>query len=110
VTARHVIAGLLLAGGVGIALACCLGVVVARTSWDRLHAAAPAAVAASLLVAAAIVVDEGLSSGGVKAILVAVALACGGPIIGHATARAARIRGAGTWRLTEEERDHPEEP
>ena len=109
-TTRHVVAGLLLAGGVGIALASCVGVVAARTSYDRLHAAAPAAVAASVLVAAAIVVDEGLSSGGVKAVLVAVALAGGGPVIGHATARAARVRAVKAWRLTAQERDHPEEP
>ena len=109
-TARHVVAGLLLAGAVGIAVACCVGVVVARTSWDRLHAAAPATVAAPVLVAAAVVVNEGLSSGGVKAILVAVALACGGPVIAHATARAARIRAAKAWRLTAQERDDPEDP
>ena len=57
------------------------------------------------LLAAAIVVNEGFSSAGVKAILVALALLVTNPVLTHATARAARIRQFGEWTVQEAEEE-----
>jgi multisubunit Na+/H+ antiporter MnhG subunit len=62
-------------------------------------------VVAPVAIAAAVVLEERLSAAGVKAVLVAVVLAVTNPVLGHATARAARIRQFGEWTVREEERE-----
>ena len=71
----------------------------ARDALDRLHFTAPAGVVAPVGVAAAVLVEEPLSSAGLKAVLVAVLLIVTTPVLSHATARAARIREHGRWRV-----------
>jgi len=83
----------LLALGVGVTLLSCLGVLVMRDAYDRLHYTAPAGVLAPPAIAAAVVLEERLSAAGIKAVLVALVLVATNPVLGHATARAARIRG-----------------
>jgi multicomponent Na+:H+ antiporter subunit G len=95
----------LLALGVGVTLLSCLGVLVMRDAYDRLHYTAPAGVLAPLAIAAAVVLEERLSAAGIKAVLVALVLVATNPVLGHATARAARIRQFGEWRVREEERE-----
>jgi multicomponent Na+:H+ antiporter subunit G len=95
----------LLALGVGVTLLSCLGVLVMRDAYDRLHYTAPAGVLAPLVIAAAVVLEERLSAAGIKAVLVALVLVTTNPVLGHATARAARIRQFGEWRVREEERE-----
>lgn len=94
-SARDVIAGVLLVAGVGVQLLSCLGLLLARDVYDRLHVVAPAAVLGAPLVCAAILVNESFSQGGIKAVFVAVALAVTAPVLTHATGRAARLRAAG---------------
>ena len=85
----------LLVLGVGVELLCCLGVLVMRGVYDRLHYTGPASVGA-ILIAAAVVVREGLSQQlGVKAILIAAVLLVVSPILVHVTGRAARLRERG---------------
>jgi multicomponent Na+:H+ antiporter subunit G len=109
VTAREVAVAVLLALGVGVELVCCVGVLLMRDAYDKLHYTSPATTIGSLAIAAAVVVDQSLSQAGVKALLVFVALLVTNPVLTHATARAARVRQLGAWRGAPEEPE-PEEP
>ena len=94
-TAGDVSVVVLLALGVGVELLCCIGVLVMRGVYDRLHYTGPAGFGA-VLISAAVVVREGLLSQiGVKAVLVAAVLLVVSPVLVHATARAARLRERG---------------
>ena len=94
-TVGDVLVAVLLILGVGIELVCCLGVLVMRGVYDRLHYTGPASFGA-VLIAAAVVIREGvLSQIGAKAVLIAVVLLVVSPVLVHATARAARLRERG---------------
>jgi monovalent cation/proton antiporter MnhG/PhaG subunit len=95
----------LLAVGVAVTWVSCLGVLAMRDPYDRLHYTGPAAVLAPVAIAAAVVVEEGLSAAGIKALLIALVLVTTNPVLGHATARAARIRQFGEWTVRQEERE-----
>lgn len=96
---KELIVAVLLALGVASVLLSCLGVLVMRDALDRLHFTAPAATIAPVLLAVAVLVEEPLSSAGVKAVLVALLIIVTTPVLSHATARAARIREHGRWRM-----------
>ena len=82
-------------GIVALLLLCCLGVLVMRGVYDRLHYTGPASVGA-ILIAAAVVVREGLLAQiSTKAVLVAAVLLTVSPILVHVTGRAARLRERG---------------
>ena len=100
----------LLALGVAVTWLSCLGVLLMGDPYDRLHYTAPASALAPVLIAAAVVVEEGLSAAGVKALLIAFVLVTTNPVLGHATARAARIREFGEWTVREEDREGSERP
>jgi multicomponent Na+:H+ antiporter subunit G len=89
------IAGALLVAGVGVQVLACIGLAVGRGPFDRLHLMAPATMLGGPLVCAAILVNESFSQGGIKAVIVAVILLVTGPVLSHATARAARLRATG---------------
>jgi multisubunit Na+/H+ antiporter MnhG subunit len=83
----------------------CVGVLVARSPYDSLHFTAPASVVSPVLLAIAVVIEEGIGSqAGIKSILVALLLIVLNTVLVHATARAARIRAAGKWTLEPEEK------
>ena len=109
-SARDLAVVALLVLGVGITLLSCVGVLVMRNPYDRLHYTAPAAVLAPVAIAAAVVLEERLSAAGIKAVLVALVLVATNPVLGHATARAARIRQFGEWMVREEERQGGDGP
>jgi multicomponent Na+:H+ antiporter subunit G len=109
VSARHIIAGGLLVAGIGIELLCCLGALRARDVYDRLHYVGPATTLGASLICLAVLVNAGFHQAGDKALLLAAILAVCGPVLTHATARAARIRAAGRWELHEREREQVEE-
>jgi multicomponent Na+:H+ antiporter subunit G len=98
------VAALLLVGVV-VTLFSCLGVLVMRGAYDRLHYTAPATAIAPVAIAAAVILEERLSAAGVKALLVALALLVTNPVLSHATARAARIRKFGEWTVREAEQE-----
>ena len=91
-SATHWVAGALLVAGVAVQLLAVIGLIAARSTFDRLHLVAPAAVVGGPLVCAAVLVNESFSQGGIHAILVAAILIGIGPVTTHATARAARLR------------------
>ncbi len=94
-TIGDILVAVLLILGVGIELVCCLGVLVMRGVYDRLHYTGPASFGA-VLIAAAVVIREGVFSQiGAKAVLIAVVLLVVSPVLVHATARAARLRERG---------------
>jgi len=87
---RALAVDVLLALGVAGELLCCVGVLVMRTTYDRLHYAAAGTTVPAFLVLAAVLVREPLSSGGLDAIA-AVGLAfCLNPVLVIATARVCR--------------------
>lgn len=88
----------LLAAGVGAVLIACVGLLVFPRAADRLHLLGVATSLGSVAVGAAVVAREGLSSTSLKAALVAVLLVALGPVLSHATGRAARIEALGDWR------------
>lgn len=81
-----VLLGLAVAGE----LACVAGVLLMRTTFDRLHYSAASTTVPAFLVLAAILVREGLSSTGLEAIAAVVLLFLLNPVLVIATARAAR--------------------
>ncbi len=85
----------LLGLGVVSALLGALGLLVLRGAFDRFHVVGPVAIVGPTALAAAVVLREGLSQAGIKAILVALAALLVGPIVTHATARAEWVRRRG---------------
>jgi multicomponent Na+:H+ antiporter subunit G len=94
----------LLTSGVVVELMSCVGVLVMRHFYDRLHYVGPASTLGAFLIGAALVVQNALNQQGVKSILVVVLLVTISPVLTHATARAARIREFGRWVVLDEER------
>ena len=88
---RDVLLGL----GVAAELVCCLGVVVMRSTFDRLHYAGAATSVGPVLIGAAVLVDERLSGSGVKTILVVAFVVVTGAVVTSATARMTRLRQSG---------------
>jgi multicomponent Na+:H+ antiporter subunit G len=107
---RELAVAALLVVGVGATFLSCVGVLVMRDAYDRLHYTAPAATIAPVAFAVAVVLEERLSAAGIKAVLVALVLLITNPVLGHATARAARIRELGEWTIREEEREEGSRP
>jgi monovalent cation/proton antiporter MnhG/PhaG subunit len=73
-------------------LLCCLGLVVMRDVYDRLHYAMAASAVPPFLIAAAVILEEDWTQPGINALVIAVALFFVGPVAAHATARVARAR------------------
>jgi multicomponent Na+:H+ antiporter subunit G len=73
-------------------LLCCIGLVVMRDVYDRLHYALAASAVPPFLVAAAVLVEEDWTQPSINALVIAVALFLVNPVAAHATARAARSR------------------
>ena len=96
--------GVLVAFGVAVELACCLGVVVMRNVYDKLHFTGPATILGPLALAGAIVVQEGLNQAGIKAVLIAGLLLVANPVLTHATGRALYIRQRDHLEPAEDER------
>jgi multisubunit Na+/H+ antiporter MnhG subunit len=88
----------LLIGGVGVEVVCGIGLIVMRDALDRLHCAGAVTFGAAL-VAAAVVVQDSFSLIGNKAFALGIALLFANPVLAHATARMARLRTLGDWRL-----------
>jgi multicomponent Na+:H+ antiporter subunit G len=92
VTAHDVVVAVLVGLGVAGELACCVGLVLMRDVYDRIHYAMTATTIPPLLIAAAVLVEEGWTQPGINALLIAVVLLVVNPVVAHATARVARTR------------------
>jgi multisubunit Na+/H+ antiporter MnhG subunit len=88
---RDAIAAVLMLAGVAVQALCCVGVVRMRSALAALHYTAPGAVAAAL-VAAGMLVRDGLSQGSGRGLMVAGVLLVASPVLAHVTARAVARR------------------
>jgi len=95
-SARDLAIDVLLAIGVGCQLVCCLGVLVARNAYDRLHYAGAATTVGPFCIGTAIVIRESVSAGGIQTIVAVALLFLLNPVVVIATARAARRIDEGT--------------
>ena len=87
--AADIAVDVLLALGVATELLCVAGVLVMRTTLDRLHYAAACTTVPAFLILAAVLVREHLSAAGIEAIAAIALLFLLNPAIVIATARAA---------------------
>jgi monovalent cation/proton antiporter MnhG/PhaG subunit len=87
---RNAVVDALLVLGVAAELLCCLGVAVMRTTFDRLHYTAAGTTVGPFLILAAVLVREGFGQVGLDTIAAVALLFLAGPLVVHATARAAR--------------------
>ena len=108
-TVSHAIATGLLVLGVGIEIVAVVGVTVMHDVFDRLHYVGLVGFGA-LLVGIAVLVREGFSLIGNKALATGAFLALFGPVLVHATARSMRTRQLGDWRDGVEEHREDEQP
>jgi multisubunit Na+/H+ antiporter MnhG subunit len=81
----------LMACGVAVEVLACLGVALMPNALARLHYTAVSSLAA-LLIAAALIVQEGLVQISGRAVLLAAFLLVSNPVLTHVTARAIDIR------------------
>jgi monovalent cation/proton antiporter MnhG/PhaG subunit len=95
---KDVLVWVLLGLGVAVQAMSVAGLLVMPNLYDRVHYLSPATSVGGPLIAGAVVVRESLSHAGLVAVLVALVLMVAGPVIGHATIRAARIRRFQDWR------------
>jgi multicomponent Na+:H+ antiporter subunit G len=81
----------LMACGVAVQVLACLGVALMPNAFARLHYTAPSSVAA-VLIAAGLIVQEGLVQITGRAVLLAALLIVANPVLAHVTARAIDVR------------------
>jgi monovalent cation/proton antiporter MnhG/PhaG subunit len=93
-----VLADVFLALAVLVVLASCLGLLVMRDVYQRLHYVTPLAVVAPLLVGLAVLAQSGWSENSSLTWLALLFVVIAGPFLSHATIRAAQIRQTGDWR------------
>ncbi len=103
---KQILSAVLLGSAGLIQFLCVLGVWRMPHLHDRLHFLTPATSVAPWLVAGAVWTREALDHQGIVALLVAVFLLLFGPVLTHATARAARMREHGDWRIRAGETVH----
>lgn len=96
--ARDISADVLLGLAAAVVLASCLGLVMMRDVYTRLHYLTPISLVAPVLVAVAVGVRMGLRENTAETWLALFVLAIAGPYLTHATIRAARVREKGDWR------------
>jgi multisubunit Na+/H+ antiporter MnhG subunit len=98
VSPREIVVYLLLGLAVLIVLASSVGLVVMRDAYQKLHYVSPVAVVAPVVVGLAILVQSGFTENSAQTWLALLFMLAGGPVLTHATIRAARIRAEGDWR------------
>jgi multisubunit Na+/H+ antiporter MnhG subunit len=103
-TAHDVALDVLVGSGVVGELLCCTGLALMRNTFDRLHYTMASTAVPPLLIAAAVLVEEGWTQPGINALVVAVALFLINPVVALATARAARARHFGQVEARPEDR------
>jgi monovalent cation/proton antiporter MnhG/PhaG subunit len=97
-----IVIGLLATGVLGF-LCTSLGLLLFHDVYQQIHFLAPGSLIGATTIPTAVLVHEGFSQAGSKAILIALLLSVANPVLSHATARAARIRRKHQWPPTEDE-------
>lgn len=94
---------ILLVIGVLSFLLTALGLLLIKDFYEQVHFLSPGSLIGAIAIPAAVIVHEGLSQAGVKAILIAILLVWANPVLSHAMLRAGRIRRKEQWQPTEGE-------
>lgn len=100
-TWQPVAADVVLALAVLIVAASCLGVLVMRDAYQKVHFVTPIALVAPVLVAVAVTLREGWREPTAQSWLAVAVVCIAAPVLSHATVRAARVRDCGDWRNPE---------
>jgi multisubunit Na+/H+ antiporter MnhG subunit len=95
---QSILADMLLAFAVLIVAASSVGVLVMRDASQKVHFVTPIALVAPVLVAAAVTLRAGWSAPTGQSWLAVGVVCVAGPVLSHATVRAARVREHGDWR------------
>ena len=104
-TARTVVADVLLGLAVLIVLGSSVGILLMRDVYQKLHYVTPIALIVPLVVALAILVQSGWSVNSLQTWLVVAFMGIAAPFLSHATIRAARIRQTGDWTVAADHDD-----
>ena len=97
---RQITVDVLLGLAVVIALASALGVAVMPDVYQKLHYVTPLATVTPVLVGLAILVQSGWSAASGQTWVTVILVVMAGPVVSHATIRAAKIRADGDWRVS----------
>lgn len=96
-TARQLAIAVLLWTGTVTTVLCCLGMLLMKNFFEKLHYMATVATISAFAILAAVLLQEGWGQAGIKTILVCAVLFIMNAVLTHATARAARVRQFGRW-------------
>lgn len=97
-TWQSVLTDVLLGAAVALVAASSIGVLVMHDAYQKVHFVTPVSLVAPVLVAIAVTLRSGWSEPTGQTWL-AIAIVCvAGPVLSHATVRAARVRERGDWR------------
>jgi multisubunit Na+/H+ antiporter MnhG subunit len=99
---KQVVEAVLLCVAVASALVSVVGVARMRDVHDRVHYLGPVSAVGGAAVAAAVVVNQGVDTRGIKALIVLGILAGLNPLLVHATVRADQVRSSATRRRADE--------
>ena len=80
---------------VATCLVCCLGIVLMKNFFERLHYMATVSTVATVALLIAVVIEQGWGQATIKMSLIVVVLFLMNAVLTHATARAARVRELG---------------
>ena len=85
-------------------LICCLGIVLMKDFFERLHYMATVSTVATVALLIAIVIEQGWGEAAIKMSLIVMVLFLMNAVLTHATARAARVRDLSRWQPAEGEK------
>jgi multisubunit Na+/H+ antiporter MnhG subunit len=89
---RDLVASVLLAFGLAVIVASCVGMAVLDEPMDRLHLVTPASTLGVTAACAAVVARQGLDASGTAAVLLAAVTVVTSPLVSHACARSIEVR------------------
>lgn len=101
-TAHQIAVDVLLGAGVAFVLLSCIGMMMMKDAFQRVHFVSPPATLGIGCIAAAVILEEGFTKTGaqasIKVLIVGGAFFLINAVLTHATARAARTREHGEWK------------
>lgn len=95
---EKVVVDVLLGLAVAMVAASCVGLLVMKDVYQRVHVMAPMSMVAPVLVVVAVTVRQGWQENTAESWLALGFVVVVSPLLSHATVRAARIRERGDWR------------
>jgi multisubunit Na+/H+ antiporter MnhG subunit len=102
-----IVADILLTLAVLVVLASSAGILLMRDVYQKLHYVTPVSLVAPVLVGLAVLIESGWSAASAQTWLALLVVIAAGPVLSHATIRAARIRETGDWRGPESRKPGP---